>query len=121
MTDRNLLIGSVIAALMIAAYTALSPSGLPEFLRRRGTADELKSQVHDLQGQAQELTTQVQALQDTGPRGVALIDKKAREELSLVGKGEIVLSVPAGNSLPTPSPRSPSLATSAPAAPAPGR
>lgn len=92
MRPRVLLAVSLVAALAVGAYTALSPSGLSRWFALTDEERQLDSQLEAATRHNAALVDEVKRLRDD-PR---VVEEAAREQLGYVKKDEVVLLLPEG-------------------------
>ena len=92
MRPRVVLAVSLVVALAVGAYTALSPSGLSRWFSLRDEERQLDAQLDDANQKNAALVDEVKLLRDD-PR---VLEEAVREELGYVKRGELVLVVPEG-------------------------
>lgn len=92
MRPRVVLAVSLVAALAVAAYTALSPSGLSRWFSLRDEERQLDAQLETAERDNAKLVDEVKRLRDD-PR---VVEEAVREQLGYVKEGEVVLLVPEG-------------------------
>ena len=95
----------------VVVYTVVAPSGLPRLLSIQREERALTNSVKDARHHNGALADEVRVLQGEQPASRALLEKKAREELGVVAKDEIVLSVPSDVTARTSGTTAPVLST----------
>ncbi|OGQ20259.1 MAG: hypothetical protein A2138_24075 [Deltaproteobacteria bacterium RBG_16_71_12] len=93
MRPRVVLAVSLVAALAVGAYTALSPAGLSRWFSLRGEERQLDAELAAAARDHAALVDEVERLRDD-PRAV---EEAVREQLGYVRDDEVVLLIPEGS------------------------
>jgi cell division protein FtsB len=94
MRPRVLLALAAAIAMAVVVYTVVAPSGLPGLFALQKEEEALSKDVAEAKEKNAKLTDDVRILQGEAPESRAVLEKKAREELGMVHKDEVVLTVP---------------------------
>jgi cell division protein FtsB len=90
------------ASLAVVAFTAFAPSGLSRLDRLRDESQALTAEVQQQKADNGRLADETLLLQGDSKTSKALLEKAAREELSVVSPGEIVITGVPATPLPEP-------------------
>jgi cell division protein FtsB len=77
----------VLVGIVTAVFALVGSDGVPEVRRLQGDIQEIRQEIADLERQQKELSQQITLMRDDP----YTIERKAREDLKMVRKGETVI------------------------------
>lgn len=85
---------AVITTSLVLGYTVLSHSSLPHLWQMNLKAESLRVRMVSLYDELASISAEIELLSDTSPKGRAFLKRVAREELGMIGPGEVLVTEP---------------------------
>jgi len=93
MTPRLVLVGAVVICALIGVTFALAPGGLAQLERLTVEEEALQADVERRTKENERLAKDIELLRGDSDASKNALEKKAREELGFIGKGEVVVTL----------------------------
>jgi cell division protein FtsB len=84
---------AVVTTSLVFGYSVFSHTALPHLWRMNLKAEALRSRMVSLYDDIAVISGEIELLADSSPKGRAYLKRVAREELGMIGPGEILLTL----------------------------
>lgn len=84
---------AVITTTLVLGYTVFSHSALPHLWQMKWKAESLQTRMVSLYDEIAAISSEIELLSDSSPKGRAFLKRVAREELGMVGPGEVLVTM----------------------------
>jgi cell division protein FtsB len=84
---------AVITTSLTLGYTVFSHSALPHLWQMNVKADALRDRMVSLYDELAAISAEIELLSDSTSKGRAFLKRVAREELGMIGPGEILVTI----------------------------
>lgn len=85
---------AVITTSLVLGYTVFSHSSLPHLWQMNVKAEALRVRMVSLYDEVASISAEIELLSDSSPKGRAFLKRVAREELGMIGPGEVLVTEP---------------------------
>ena len=83
----------VVTTSLILGYSVFSHSALPNLWQMNLKAESLRVRMVSLYKEIADISAEIELLADNSPRGKAYLKRVAREELGMIGPGEVLFTI----------------------------
>lgn len=84
---------AVVATSLVFGYSLFSHLALPNLWRMNLKAESLLVRMDDLYQEIADISAEIELLTDNSPQAKAYVKRIAREELGMIGPGEILFTI----------------------------
>jgi cell division protein FtsB len=84
---------TVITTSLVLGYTVFSHSALPHLWQMNLKAESLRARMVSLYDEIAAISSEIELLSDSSPKGRAFLKRVAREELGMIGPGEVLVTM----------------------------
>jgi cell division protein FtsB len=84
---------AVVTTSLVLGYSVFSHTALPHLWQMNLKAESLRSRMDSLYKEIGIISAEIELLADSSPKGRAFLKQVAREELGMIGPGEVLLTI----------------------------